>query len=219
MPKRIVPNVGQRFDRLVYVGPIDDPSKGLFRCDCGSVAEIDLGHARRRHTRSCGCYQRERASAATSTHRDVGTAEYRAWVNMKTRCTNPNYYLFADYGGRGISVCVAWRDSFETFLADMGRRPTDQHYLDRIDPNGNYEPTNCRWAELLTHARNKRSVRQITIGERTLTIPEWSAVSGVRKKTIWRRLKKDGWDPCDAVFLPPAARIPYGDREMAKIPN
>jgi hypothetical protein len=87
--------------------------------------------------------------------KQITTPTYRSWVAMKTRCFNPargDYHL---YGGRGITVCKQWRQSFACFLADMGERP-EGRTLDRLDPNGNYEPSNCRWATVEEQARNKR---------------------------------------------------------------
>jgi len=85
----------------------------------------------------------------------VATPEYRSWQMMKNRCHNPKARDYAYYGGRGISVCKKWRDSFATFLQDMGRRPTPKHTLDRINTDKNYTPSNCRWATRETQARNR----------------------------------------------------------------
>lgn len=83
--------------------------------------------------------------------------EYVSWQHMKDRCLNPNSHAWRLYGGRGVRVCKRWRDSFESFLKDMGRRPSADHSLDRINPYGDYEPGNCRWADPVTQTRNRRT--------------------------------------------------------------
>jgi hypothetical protein len=85
------------------------------------------------------------------------TPEYRTWLNMRQRCSNPNANNYKNWGGRGICVCDRWNDSFAAFLADVGERPTEVHSLDRIDVNGNYEPGNVRWALPKEQAKNKRA--------------------------------------------------------------
>ena len=152
---------GRRFGRLEVIGL--GPRKGakrrwVCRCDCGQLA---LAHTHDlmtgRHT-SCGCYQREVVTthgASTKQH-NYRSPEYRAWIAMKGRCYNPATTRFAYYGGRGVSVCDRWRHSFSDFLADMGPRPSPDHSVDRIDANGHYEPTNCRWATRAEQHANMR---------------------------------------------------------------
>jgi hypothetical protein len=86
--------------------------------------------------------------------------EYQSWSDMKQRCSNPRHPRFNDWGGRGIKVCDRWRHSFENFLADIGRKPTPEHSIDRIDVNGDYEPTNCRWATASEQMSNQRRQRK-----------------------------------------------------------
>lgn len=143
------------------------------------------------------------------------TLTYRAWVNMKTRCLNPKRARFNDYGGRGIAICDRWMQ-FENFLADMGERPSGDHSVDRYpDVNGNYEPSNCRWATNLEQARNKRTTTNITINGETRCAEEWCRLFGINRSTFQSRIKKLGWtDPVKALSTPvqeqgvPSTRIP-----------
>jgi hypothetical protein len=156
--------VGKRFARLVV---LDDSGVGkdrriFCRCDCGNEKSIIANHVRTGRIRSCGCLQREIAILSNTIHghNRIGqrTSEYRIWYAMKDRTLNPKSPAWDDYGGRGITVCDRWRDSFEAFLADMGPRPSGLT-LDRKNNDGNYEPGNCRWATWAEQNNNRRPQR------------------------------------------------------------
>ena len=136
-----------------------------------------------------------------TTHRMTGTPEYIAWKHMKSRCFNFNHKRYLDWGGRGITVCDHWKNSFENFLADMGSRPTAKHSLDRINNDADYFPKNCRWATKAEQQNNTRYNRLITIGCVTLNIMQWTKEMGFKQNVIYDRLK-DGWSEFDAVMTP-----------------
>jgi hypothetical protein len=152
---------GVRYGRLVAVKPIKIQPGGsiwLFRCDCGGTTEAKTNNVKSGNTASCGCLRRESVSAQRTTHgHSKGgkeTKTFKAWMRMRERCMNPKTERWPHYGGRGISVCKRWAESFENFLEDMGECPPS-YSLDRVDVNGNYEPANCRWATNAQQARNK----------------------------------------------------------------
>lgn len=121
---------------------------------------------------------------------------------MKDRCYNANHVHYDRYGGRGISICERWRESFEAFYEDMGARPSGTHEIDRIDNDGNYEPENCRWATASENGRNKRNNRLLTIDGKTMCVSDWADQSGaVERFHIFSRLQM-GWSAKDAVFKP-----------------
>lgn len=188
---------GQRFGRLVTIA--EAARKGIDRawscvCDCGASLDIRAGALRTGNTRSCGCLRREQLGDRARTHGQSGTPTYVTWTSMITRCTNPRVRIWPYYGGRGIAVCDRWR-SFEAFLEDMGERPSLGHSIDRIDPNGHYEPGNCRWAtdrEQASNRRPRRTSRMLTAFGKTQTLAAWARETGLGRVTITQRLKR-GW--------------------------
>ena len=128
----------------------------LYRCVCGTERILTEASVKSGNTRSCGCLQRKLLSIRASKHGGSSWPEYRVWCAMKERCYLISDPAYANYGGRGISVCERWKISFANFINDMGRRPSDFHSLDRIDNDGNYEATNCRWATRLEQNNNQR---------------------------------------------------------------
>lgn len=144
-------------------------------------------------------------TSANRTHhghamRNAASATYNTWAAMRARCSNPNAPNYARYGGRGIRVCHAWQASFPAFLADMGERPLG-HTLDRIDTNGNYEPSNCRWLPKAKQQQNLRTNRRIAFRGRTLCLSEWGREMGLAGTVISYRLKA-GWTLEAALTTP-----------------
>ena len=152
---------GQRFGRLVvisYDGCINKKAKWKCVCDCGNEKTVDSQSLRVGHTRSCGCIFIEMLQSRRK-HGSYGTPEYKAWARAIQRCSNNKNISWANYGGRGISVCEEWRRDFGAFLSCVGKRPSSRHSLDRIDNDGNYEPGNVRWA---THSQQMFNRRKYT---------------------------------------------------------
>lgn len=142
----------------------------------------------------------------TVTHGEAGhgreTPEWRCWRGMRERCIHPQHRQYSDYGGRGITICDAWLHSYEQFLADVGRKPTPAHSIDRIDVNGNYEPGNVRWSTSGEQQRNTRSNRLETYNGETLCLADWADRTGIRSGTILARLNR-GWSVERSLTIPP----------------
>lgn len=194
---------GQRFGRLVVLwraANVAEPSGAtrsawMCRCDCGEGRVVIAHSLTRGLTRSCGCMMREKPIK----HGMARTAVYKNWVAMMQRCGNPNHGRFADYGGRGITVCESWRE-FVNFYADMGE-PEPGTTLDRIDNDKGYEPGNCRWATKQEQANNRGVTKFLTFNGQTLSYGDWGRVTGLGRATITRRASK-GW-PVERILTEP----------------
>ena len=203
--------VGERFGRWVIIagevvrgGSSGSPSYyHLCRCDCGAEREVQASRLRSGAAFSCGCYASELRSERNRTHGLSQSPLYTTWCSMIARCENPNVMAFRNYGGRGIKVCERWRSSFELFVQDMGPRPEGTE-VDRIDNDGDYEPSNCRWTTRKAQTNNMRKNRHLTAFGKTRTVSEWADELGVRPSTLHRRLKL-GW-PAERVLGTPVVR-------------
>lgn len=195
---------GRRFSMLTietYVGQASGCAIWVARCDCGTVREVKRKHLLSGKQQSCGCWRKQ--NHPMTTHGLYKTPEYKTWTAMKGRCLCETNRRYSYYGGRGITICNEWVESFENFLKDMGKRPSSSHSIDRIDPNGNYEPSNCRWADKLTQLRNKRSVRDLTLDGVTRPIPEWCEIFKISNVLVYQRIKNLGWDAERALKVRP----------------
>lgn len=159
MPKVSV--IGRRFGRLIAQERLErDRLRCL--CDCGGTIVASRGNLSGGRTTSCGCARKEWVEKNESRFR---WPEYAVWQAMKTRCSSPRHRQWMDYGGRGIRVCARWRESFDNFIADVGRRPSPELTIDRIDNDGNYEPGNCRWVTRKAQTANRRiSAPKLLVG-------------------------------------------------------
>lgn len=169
-------------------------------CECGSERTVFRSNLVTGRSKSCGCFNLEKVKEGRK-HGMAGSPEAKAWGAMKQRCLNPNNPKYASYGGRGITVCDRWRESFESFYEDMGARPSPEHSIDRVDNDGPYSPENCRWATRTEQARNQGTNRPISFRGETLCLSEWAERTGLQYDTLKARLQY-GWTVEDALTRP-----------------
>lgn len=199
--------VGEIYGRLKTLGlqerrPVGNQGQMatyfLCQCECGSdpkwIGRLNLKNG---DTKSCGCLdlesrrQRcEKLKKFEAKHGMSGTPEYQTWNGMNQRCTNPNASGYLDYGGRGIRVCEAWAKSFDAFFADMGRRPSPKHTIDRINSNLDYGPSNCRWATRRTQNRNKSDNVWIEYDGKRMLIADWAVELNTYHQLIASNLRR-----------------------------
>lgn len=212
---------GRRFGRLLVIGQQGTVCR--CKCDCGASHSVKSHCLTNGDTRSCGCLQRELFGARFRTHGDTKSTEHRSWNSAKNRCFNSKNAEFRNYGKRGITMCSKWVKSYSAFLKDMGRKPTPKHSLERIDVNGNYEPSNCCWATQKQQCNNKRNNRLLTFMGRTQNIQRWSEELGISKSVIWARLDDLDWTvektlstPTLAIGRPAKRMITFNGRTMTE---
>lgn len=154
----------------------------LCECICGKKCIVEGRHLIAEHTKSCGCM--------TVKHNLTGSRLFRIWNGMLNRCYNPNNHKYKVYGNIGIAVCKEWKENFKVFYDwAISNGYEDVLTIDRIDVNGNYEPTNCRWANVKTQNNNRRNNRLITYKNATHTLSEWSEILNIKRSTLKSRFK------------------------------
>lgn len=192
---------GQRFGRHVVVSRYDQTKSGntrwLCQCDCGNKRIVIGSALLNGKTKSCGCYGIERTKERNRTHGQsvnyTASPEHNAWSSMKRRCYKPKDNRYYRYGARGITVCKRWIHSFENFLKDMGHRPSPDHSLDRKRNNGNYTPSNCRWATDDIQRRNKSNNKWYTYKGEKMILQDWCKKYKFNRVGFYYYKKKKGW--------------------------
>lgn len=202
---------GQKFGRLTVLRKATDEEigdrdrkRGVFwccQCDCGNTELVIVPSVvlKSGHTQSCGCIQKEK----TSKHGLSNSRIYSIWSSMKDRCLNPNHHAFNCYGGRGITICKEWMDSFESFHSwALENGYKEGLTIDRIDVNGNYEPSNCRWVTMKEQGNNRRTNHLVTFNGKTLTMSQWCEELNVPPYIVKSRINQHKWSIEQALTTP-----------------
>lgn len=197
MPSRV--KIGDKFGRLTVIGfcgvqMVSGKHNRVWKCkcECGNIVDVIGSKLSGGQKRSCGCLMIEHLKESPKTHGKSHSKEFNAWQRMKQRCYTKGCDSYKFYGARGIKVCDRWLHSFENFLADMGEAPKG-YSIDRIDPDGDYCPENCRWASIREQQNNKRNTFFITFNGITKPLSYWSETLGIKPNTIHARIRYLHW--------------------------
>lgn len=187
-----------KFNRWNFIKKIENtrPILWVAKCDCGTEKVVHKSNLIRGLSKSCGCWNRE-VLDQKSNDSFSKTRTYRIYTGIKTRCYNKRSKAYSWYGARGIKMCKRW-DNYRNFVADMGLAP-DGLSIDRVDPNGNYEPNNCRWANKYLQANNTRANRKIAYKNQIKTAAQWCRDLNLNYANTMRRINRDKW-PIEKAF-------------------
>lgn len=182
--------IGKTFGKLLgialaepHISPdLRKRARGTFKCSCGNIVIKNLSDVYSGYTKSCGCTR-------TPQEGRVGTSEYNIWLGMRQRCNNPTSHKYYMYGARGITIDPTW-ESFDTFLLDMGRRPSTKHSIERKDTNGNYSKDNCKWATAKEQSNNTRFNSKYILNGIEKNLQEWADLYSIPSNTLCTRLSR-----------------------------
>ena len=198
---------GKKFGKLEVIGVHDTGSRKTYyvcQCDCGNVKVVRADSLISGATKSCGCIKKEQDKTnltANHRHKMSGTRIYETWQDMKRRCYNKQNARYDRYGGRGIKVCEEWLNDFQSFYDwAISNGYSDDLTIDRIDNDGNYEPSNCRWSTAKEQCNNRGSNINITIGNATKSLMCWCEIFNVDYKKVYARYKRNGYEGIDRLF-------------------
>ena len=201
MAKKLEIKQGDKFGKWTIIEEIapkiiSNKPRRMFRCqcECGNIGEVQLSCLRNGHSTSCGCEQKKKASSANTKHGLEKHPLYCTWKNMKKRCNNPNASEYENYGGRGISVCEKWSNSFQNFYNwAINNGWSKELTIDRIDVNENYCPENCRWANIKTQMNNTTKNHYIEYNGDTYTLSTLSEHLNIPYNIVRYRLSNCKW--------------------------
>jgi len=199
--------VGKKFGRLIVLKfdrRVKNHSYWLCKCECGNTKSIRHDHLVSNKIRSCGCLQKEIIKNLNLSHGMTKSSTHQVWCAMKTRCYNKNNHGYKYYGARGIKICKRW-NKFKNFYKDIGEKPKGMS-IDRIDNNGNYKPSNCRWATQKEQCRNTRRNHNITFKNKTQCITAWAEEIGINRRTLQHRFNFN-WSIKKAFETPSQRKI------------
>ena len=207
MNHNVVDMTNKKFGRLTVLQRAENDRHGnacwLCECDCGSQKVVLGSSLRKGLTVSCGCYHKDEITKRSTTHNSSRTRLFREWQYMKRRCYNPNYKYYSYYGKKGITVCEEWKNDFVAFQQwSLSNGYSDNLTLDRINSDGNYEPSNCRWVTRKVQQNNRSSNIKITINGETKTLAQWCEIYNVPHERTRNRIVNKGWNAIDALTTP-----------------
>lgn len=208
--------VGKRFEKLTVIKLANKiqkyNSKGckdglkyiyLCSCDCGNTCFVERNHLITLHTKSCGCYKIGMHTNRLTKHNKRYTKIYNVWSGIKRRCYNPHQKSYKNYGGRGIIMCDEWLKNFQTFYNWAINNGYEEGLtIDRINNNGNYEPSNCRWVRSQDQTKNLRTNHYITYNNETHCLSKWAEIYNIPKNVMYTRVSL-GWDFEKIISTPP----------------
>ena len=205
---------GKRYGRIVVKSIFETNKKHIYWnciCDCGTEKIIRSDHLTRGIIVSCGCYQKEMVKKVCKQRAKHGLSKcrlYKIWLDIKTRCYNKKSENYKYYGLKNILMCKEWKNDFYEFYKwaiENGYNENASYgecTIDRIDVNGNYEPFNCRWVNLIEQANNKTTNHFIDFNGERKTIAQWSSIKGIPKSVLFNRINRLKWDIEKALTKP-----------------
>ena len=196
----------KRFGKLVAVERAKNVGKKVSwkcLCDCGNETNVLTTNLTTNRIKSCGCLRTERTVQRSTTHNQRHTKLYEVWKTMKQRCFNPKNKGYKNYGGRGIKICDEWKNNYQAFYEwSMNNGYKEGLSIDRIDVNGNYEPSNCRWADRFTQNNNTRKNKPFIINGVSKTIHQWAREYNIPVEIVRSRFYTLHWDIVKALTTP-----------------
>jgi len=201
--------IGKRFGKWTVLRFSHQYDKYLYwecRCKCRKTRIIKENDLKSGCITFCRCKTAKNLQSRYDMHGKSSWPECKVWRGMKSRCNDKDNPNFVYYGGRGISVCKSWQKSFENFITDMGRRPSSDYSIDRIDNDKNYEKGNCKWSTHSQQAGNRRKKRILTFDGKSLTLAQLARIAGIKYNKLLQRLNEN-WPSKPAAIVPKVYKI------------